>query len=178
MGVRVPPQVLFISQMVNNFPMKPQKFFTYVALIIVIAGGAIWYIINDYYNPQDNEAAAEVVMYKNEGCQCCDKWAVYMQSNGYRVKSVNSPNLYAVKADQGVPQNMGACHTAVVGDYVVEGHVPAEDIRRLLKEKPDARGLVVPGMPASSPGMNTKLNEPYKVYLLKKDGSTEVFAQH
>ncbi|WP_440998707.1 DUF411 domain-containing protein [Fodinibius sp. SL11] len=157
--------------------MKPKKFFTYAALIILIAGGAIWYIIDNYNNRQEN-ATAQVVMYKNQGCQCCDKWATYMQGSGYSVKSVNSHNLYAVKADQGIPQNMGACHTAVVGDYVVEGHVPAEDIGRLLAEKPDARGLVVPGMPASSPGMNTKLGEPYKVYLLKNDGSTEVFAQH
>ncbi|MEL7834847.1 DUF411 domain-containing protein [Fodinibius sp. Rm-B-1B1-1] len=157
--------------------MKPKKFLTYATLIILIAGGAIWYIVNDYYNRQDN-SAAEVTMYKNEGCQCCEKWAVYMQGNGYSVKSINSPNLYGVKADQGIPQNMGACHTAIVGDYVVEGHVPAGDIERLLTEEPDARGLVVPGMPASSPGMNTKINEPYKVYLLKNDGSTEVFAQH
>jgi hypothetical protein len=158
--------------------MKPQKFFAYAALVIFLAGGAIWYIINDYYERSDNGAAADVVMYKNEGCQCCDKWAVYMQGNGYSVKAINSHNMYAVKADQNVPQNMGACHTAVVGDYVVEGHVPAEDVQRLLAEKPDARGLVVPGMPASSPGMNTRPNEPYKVYLLKNDGSTEVFAQH
>lgn len=158
--------------------MKPQKFFTYAAFLILIAGSAIWYIIDDYYDQQGSGASAEVVMYKNQGCQCCDKWAEHMQNNGYRVETVNSHNLYGVKADQGVPQDLSACHTAIVGNYVVEGHVPAEDVQRLLAEKPDARGLVVPGMPASSPGMNTKPNVPYKVYLLKEDGSTEVFAQH
>ncbi|MDZ7681192.1 MAG: DUF411 domain-containing protein [Fodinibius sp.] len=160
--------------------MKPKKFFAYAAAIVCLAGGAIWYIINDYYARQDGGSSdnAQVVMYKNAGCQCCDKWAEYMQGSGYSVKVVNAENLYAVKSEEGVPQNMGACHTSVIGDYVVEGHVPAEDIRRLLKEQPDARGLVVPGMPASSPGMNTAFGEPYKVYLLKNDGSTEVYAQH
>lgn len=158
--------------------MKPQKFFAYASLVILIAAGAIWYIISDYYDKQGTSATADVVMYKNDGCQCCDKWAVYMQGNGYSVKSVSAANLPGIKADQGIPRNMGACHTAIVGDYVVEGHVPAEDIKQLLAEKPNARGLVVPGMPASSPGMNTKPNEPYSVYLLKNDGSTEVFARH
>ncbi len=157
--------------------MKFSRFLAYASLIIVVAGGAIWYIISDYYDsPQKQQA--DIVMYKNEGCQCCDKWANYMQDSGYSVKTVAASNLYAIKADQGIPRDMGACHTAIVGDYVVEGHVPAQDIKRLLREEPDAAGLVVPGMPASSPGMNTALNEPYKVYLLKNDGSTEVFAQH
>jgi len=157
--------------------MKLSRFLAYASLIVVVAGGAIWYIISDYYDSPQNKQA-DVVMYKNEGCQCCDKWASYMQGSGYSVKSVDASNLPAIKADQGIPRDMGACHTAIVGDYVVEGHVPSEDIKRLLREKPDAAGLVVPGMPASSPGMNTAFNEPYKVYLLKNDGSTEVFAQH
>ncbi|TYP95471.1 hypothetical protein LX73_0776 [Fodinibius salinus] len=160
--------------------MKPSRFLAYATLIIVVAGGAIWYIINDYY---DTKAArqsqkADIVMYKNEGCQCCDKWAYYMQGKGYSVKTVTSRVLSQVKAEQEIPQNMGACHTALIGDYVVEGHVPVEDVKRLLREQPDAKGIVVPGMPASSPGMNTALNEPFKVYLLKNDGSTELFAQH
>jgi len=160
--------------------MKPKKFFTYASLIIFIAGGAIWYIIDDYYAKQGASptAKADVVMYKNEGCQCCDKWAQYMEGSGYSVETVADQDMYGVKAEKGIPQDMGACHTAIVGDYVVEGHVPAEDVRRLLREQPDAKGLVVPGMPASSPGMNTAFNEPFKVYLLKDDGTTELFAQH
>lgn len=161
--------------------MKPSRFLAYASLVILIAGGAIWYIIDNYYSQQgtNGSAEADVVMYKNEGCECCDKWAEYMQGSGYTVKSVTAENLSAIKADQGIPQDMGACHTAIIGDYVVEGHVPAEDIMKLLKENPsDAAGLVVPGMPASSPGMNTALGEPYETFLLKNDGSTEVYAQH
>lgn len=160
--------------------MKPRKFFAYASLIILVAAGAIWYIISNYNARQGSAptAKADIVMYKNAGCQCCDKWADYMEGSGYTVRTVADKDLYAIKSQEGVPQNMGACHTAIVGDYVVEGHVPAEDVMRLLREKPDAKGLVVPGMPASSPGMNTALNEPYKVYLLNNDGSTEVYAQH
>ena len=133
--------------------MKLSRFLAYASLVIVIAGGAIWYIINDYYDRPQSEQA-DIVMYKNEGCQCCDKWANYMQGSGYSVKSVSAQNLYSIKSEQGIPRNMGACHTAVVGNYVIEGHVPAEDVMRLLREKPDAAGLVVPGIPASSPGMS------------------------
>lgn len=159
--------------------MKPSRFFAYASVIVILAAGAIWYIVSDYYARQDSPTAeADVVMYKNAGCECCDKWASYMEGSGYSVEIVEAQNLAAVKADQGIPQNMGACHTALVGDYVVEGHVPAEDIMRLQKEAPAAQGLVVPGMPASSPGMNTALGEPYEVYLLKNDGSTDIYARH
>ncbi|NGP88936.1 DUF411 domain-containing protein [Fodinibius halophilus] len=159
--------------------MKTSRFLAAAAAIILVAGGAIWYIVNDYYaNQPKQQQQADVVMYKNEGCSCCERWANYMQDNGYTVNSINAENLYALKAEEGISQNLGSCHTAIVGDYVVEGHVPAEDIKRLLREQPDAKGLVVPGMPESSPGMNTALNKPYDVLLLKNDGSTEVFAQH
>lgn len=158
--------------------MKLSRFLLYTSLIFAIAGGAIWYIISNSNETEAQASAQDVVMYKNEGCQCCEKWGQYMQGSGYTVKSVNAQNLSEIKNEEKIPRNMGACHTAIVGDYVVEGHVPAQDVKKLLAEQPDALGLVVPGMPASSPGMNTALNEPYKVYLLKNDGSTEVFAQH
>lgn len=153
--------------------MKLSRFFAYAAIIIVAAGGAIWYIINNSQQQQ-----SEVTMYKNPGCECCDKWAYYMQDKGYEISVVESADVGQVKAENGITQNTAACHTSIVGDYVVEGHVPAEDIERLLQEQPDAKGLVVPGMPASSPGMNTAFGEPYDVYLLNHDGSTTVFASH
>lgn len=159
--------------------MKLSRFLVYASLIFAIAGGAIWYIINDYYAEDIQQAeSADIVMYKNAGCECCDKWASHMQGAGYSVSIVETEQLGTIKTDKNIPRNMGACHTAIAGDYVIEGHVPAQDVMRLLREQPDAAGLVVPGMPASSPGMNTALNEPYKVYLLDKEGNTEVFTQH
>lgn len=159
--------------------MKPSRFFTYATLVLVAGGIAIWYIISNSQQavtPENSEA--DIVMYKNKGCQCCDKWATYMQSHGYSVATVNADNLSQVKARYDVPYTMGACHTAVIDGYVVEGHVPVEDVRRLLEERPDAIGVAVPGMPASSPGMNTAENVPYESYLVDKQGNTKVYGRH
>lgn len=155
--------------------MKPSNFYIAAALAILVAGGAIWYILS---GSTAVGSKAEVVMHKNAGCECCDKWAAYMQSNGYSVEIVESDNLQAFKMEQGIPPTMGACHTSLIDGYVVEGHVPAEDIEKLLDERPDAAGIVVPGMPASSPGMNTALNQPYDVLLLDHSGDTEVYSSH
>lgn len=157
--------------------MKPTRFLFIAVALILMAGGAIWYIINDY-NARQQNSGKQVVMYKNPGCQCCDKWAAHMENNGYRVEIRATDNMPAVKANSDVPYSMEACHTSMIGDYIVEGHVPAEDIDRLLAEKPDAVGIMVPGMPASSPGMNTAMGQPYEVYLVDSQGNTSVFARH
>ncbi|MFH5885192.1 DUF411 domain-containing protein [Halalkalibaculum sp. DA3122] len=124
--------------------------------------------------------ANSITMYKNEGCMCCAEWATYLEQNGFEVEQVATQNLQAIKMDNDIPYDMGSCHTAVVGDYVVEGHVPVEDIKNLLAEKPDARGIAVPEMPIGSPGMEMpgRPAEPYKVFLFQEDGSREVYAQH
>lgn len=101
-----------------------------------------------------------------------------MQRNGYSVSVIESQNLLSVKAEHGIPREMGACHTALIDGYVIEGHVPAGDIKRLLNEGPDVVGLAVSGMPASSPGMNTALNQPYEVSLFDRQGNTTVYAKH
>lgn len=87
-------------------------------------------------------------------------------------------DIYSVKSSLGIPTTMSSCHTALIDDYVVEGHVPLQDITRLLTERPDAIGLAAPGMPAGAPGMTTALNEPYEVYLLGSTGSSVRFATH
>lgn len=159
--------------------MKRSRFFTYAALVLLAGGVAIWYIISNArqgVNPESLDA--ELVMYKNEGCQCCDRWANYMRSNGYSVATVNAENLQAVKSQHNVPYTASSCHTAVIDGYVVEGHVPVEDVDRLLRERPDAVGVGVPGMPASSPGMNTAEGVAFESYLLGNDGSLEVYGQH
>lgn len=123
----------------------------------------------------------EVVMYKNEGCQCCTKWAALMNEDQFAVIEKPIPNLMEVKREKGVPPRFESCHTAMVGDYFVEGHVPIEDVNRLLEEKPEgAIGLTVPGMPIGSPGMEVpgRPADNYDVYLVKRDGTTEVFASH
>lgn len=121
-----------------------------------------------------------VLVYKNESCGCCKLWVQHLSKFGFPVQVQNIDNLNQVKKRVGVPVGMGACHTAEVGGYFIEGHVPAEDIERLLRERPDAKGLTVPGMPAGSPGMEVPSGktQPYEVLLVARDGSTSVFARH
>jgi len=120
-----------------------------------------------------------VVVYKSPTCGCCESWAGHMQSAGFPVEVRDTQDLGAINAELGVPAGQGSCHTARVGDYFVEGHVPTDDVKRLLAEQPDARGLAVPGMPQGSPGMEQgSVRQPYDVLLVAKDGSTSVFAHH
>lgn len=120
-----------------------------------------------------------VAVYKSPTCGCCESWVGHMQSAGFPVKVHDTQDLGPIKDKAGVPAGQGSCHTALVGKYFVEGHVPADDVKRLLAEQPDARGLTVPGMPQGSPGMEQGgISEPYDVLLVAKDGSTSVFAHH
>jgi len=125
--------------------------------------------------------AADMEVYRSEDCSCCGKWAEYLKKNGFKVRLHNlSPSrLDSIKSEARIPDKYASCHTAKVEGYVIEGHVPAEDIKRLLAERPKAIGLAVPGMPIGSPGMEVgNRKEPYEVLLIKEDGSTEVFARH
>ena len=120
----------------------------------------------------------EVEVYKSPYCGCCTEWAKHMVDNGFRVKPIDVEDVPAARAKLGMPERYGSCHTAKIGNYVIEGHVPAEDIKRLLKEKPKAVGLAAPGMPGGSPGMESAKKQPYDVLLVGKDGKSKVFAHH
>ncbi|MBK7326090.1 MAG: DUF411 domain-containing protein [Propionivibrio sp.] len=119
-----------------------------------------------------------VQVYKSPQCGCCEKWVDHMKSAGFKVIAHDTNTVAEHKTRLGVPLAMGSCHTAEVGGYFVEGHVPAGDVKKLLAEKPQAKGLGVPGMPASSPGMDDGSKTPYEVLLVGKDGSTTTFARH
>ncbi len=124
-------------------------------------------------------AGDEVTMYKDPNCGCCGKWAEHMRANGFSVKEIATPKMGEVKRAAGVPQALGSCHTAKVGGYVVEGHVPAADVRRMLTEKPAIAGLSAPGMPQGSPGMEGPFPaDRYDVVSVTADGKTRVFASH
>ena len=119
-----------------------------------------------------------VKVWKTPTCGCCGKWVKHMQAAGFRVEVTDIDNVEPIKTANGVPLSLASCHTALVGGYVVEGHVPASDVRRLLKEKPAILGLIAPGMPAGSPGMDVPDSPPFEVLSLGKDGKTEVYATH
>lgn len=120
----------------------------------------------------------EIAIWKDPNCGCCDDWAKHLQQSGFAVK-VHAVGNAAKRASVGIPERLGSCHTALVGGYAIEGHVPAKDILRLLKDKPQALGLTVPGMPIGSPGMDGPeykgRKDPFDVLLVAKNGSTSVF---
>ena len=122
-----------------------------------------------------------VTVYKTPQCGCCQMWADHMAEEGFKVKVKNVSNLRGTKAKYEIPPHLETCHTAVVGDYVVEGHVPASTVKRLLEEGPDVAGIVVPGMPKGSPGMEQGLPanyDHYRVLALGHDGTTAVYERH
>ncbi|OJI94696.1 hypothetical protein LY10_00009 [Planktotalea frisia] len=118
---------------------------------------------------------------KTNGCGCCLAWMEHLEEYGFAPtdEDMFAGLLVRFKLDNGVPQRMVSCHTGLIDGYVIEGHVPADDIRRLLSERPDAVGLAVPGMPLGSPGMDqSRWREAYDVFLINNDGTTEVFASY
>ncbi|MBV6475496.1 MAG: DUF411 domain-containing protein [Rhodocyclaceae bacterium] len=121
----------------------------------------------------------EVVMHKDPNCGCCSAWAEHLEANGFKVKTVAERDMQAVKRRFAVPQRLTSCHTARVGGYVIEGHVPASAIKRLLREKPAVSGLAVPGMPLGSPGMEVPgKRDPYDVVSFDGAGGSRVFESH
>ena len=119
-----------------------------------------------------------LVVYKTPTCSCCKGWVERMKEAGFAVEVHDLPDLSAVKRDAGVPEELQACHTARIGGYVVEGHVPAADIRRLLAERPAVRGIGTPGMPVGSPGMEGAYVDRYDVLTFGGSGKSTVFASH
>ena len=130
--------------------------------------------------PAIDPALPKVVVHKNASCGCCLLWVEHMQQAGFDVEVRNVENLAPVKARVGIPAGKDSCHTAEVDGYFVEGHVPAEDVKRLLAGRPDAKGIAVPGMPLGSPGMEVPDGrvQPYTVELVSADGTTSAFARH
>lgn len=120
-----------------------------------------------------------VVVYKSPTCGCCSKWIDHLKQSGFTVESHDEAEMSLVKTKLGVPEELASCHTATVNGYVIEGHVPAEDIRQLLAKRPKATGLAVPGMPIGSPGMEVGDRvEAYQTLLFDSQGQTSVFSQH
>lgn len=121
--------------------------------------------------------AADIVVYKSPTCGCCSKWVKHMEEAGFSVDVENRQDLTPIKREFGVPGRMQSCHTARVGDYIVEGHVPADLVERMLRENPDIKGLAVPGMPMGSPGMEGPRKDAYDVLAIGNDGRVRVYAQ-
>jgi len=142
------------------------------ALLAVLAAPAL----------AQSPSAGEIHVYKSPTCGCCNDWIKHLEANGFKVAATNVPDSRFYRARFGMPARLGSCHTGVVAGYVLEGHVPAREIKRLLRERPKALGLSVPGMPVGSPGMDgPEYNgqvDPYDVLLVQSDGGATVFASY
>jgi len=123
------------------------------------------------------ETLPPVTVYKSKYCGCCSEWVKHMENNGFKVNVIETEALNEVKIKYNVPAPLASCHTAIIGNFIVEGHTPASSIKRFLKEAPkDAIGLAVPGMPLGSPGMEQgNMKQPYDVLAFDKQGHTVVF---
>ena len=124
--------------------------------------------------PRAQRTAPSVTVYKSPTCGCCTKWVDHMRANGFDVTATNVEDMAAVKQKYGVPDKAASCHTSLVGGYVIEGHVPADVVKRLLAERPKVAGLAVPGMPASAPGMDIP-GQPYTIVGFDRAGQLTVY---
>jgi hypothetical protein len=136
-----------------------------LAALLLAAGGA--------------QAALPVIeVYKSASCGCCHLWVEHLRANGFTVKARDVANPTDYREKFGVPDELGSCHTGLVAGYALEGHVPAAEIKRLLAERPKAKGLAVPGMPLGSPGMEGPRQDPYDVLLIQADGRHKVYKHY
>ena len=123
-----------------------------------------------------NADLPSILVYKTEGCGCCNGWVEHLEAAGFQVDARNVRDLMSVKRDAGVPVDHSSCHTALIDGYVVEGHVNAEIVKQMLAERPDIIGIAVPGMPTGSPGMEGPGAKPYQVKAIDRQGRTSVYA--
>ena len=149
-----------------NFNIKHRAWLAGLLLFSMVGGGVA----------TASELIAEV--WKDPNCGCCNEWIEHLEEAGIQVRTFNTGNT-DIREQLGIARQFGSCHTARIGGYAIEGHVPAVDIKRLLEEKPKAVGLAVPGMPIGSPGMDGPIygnrKDPYDVLLIHVDGSTSVY---
>lgn len=162
------------------------KLFYIFAAVLVVASATFWI----YMFQTSSEHVAEVTpieisneditltMYHGEGCECCVRWADYLRDHGVTVEEKLLDNPHDIKNEQDIPARLRSCHTGIVDGYVIEGHVPIEDIRRLLAERPEAIGISAPGMPPNSPGMDAPISREYHIILFDENENMSVYATH
>ena len=143
---------------------------------VLFVGLAI--ILFQGFSAESASAEETITVYKSPTCGCCTKWISHLEENGFKVKAIDTKDMYQVKKDAGLHPGLGSCHTGIVDGYTIERHVPASDIKRLLAERPAVRGLAVPGMPMGSPGMEGPRKDRYSVLTFDDSGKTTVFSSH
>ncbi len=156
--------------------MRLFVFLLLMAMLLVLAGCSSEKPANGSDGGAGGADLEKAVIFKSQSCGCCDNYASYMKrQKGFDVTTTTLEELSSVKEKYGVPLSMQTCHTMIIGDYFVEGHVPVEAVRKLLDEKPDIRGIALPGMPEASPGMPGSKMQPFEIYAVSNDGSASLF---
>ena len=145
-----------------------------IVVLVIIAVGLVWGLKRPVTRDAV-QAPADAILFKGASCGCCGVYVDYLQRKGYTLDIRNPADMDGVKAQYGVPSSMQSCHTTVIGGDFVEGHMPQEAITKLLAEKPDIKGIALPGMPMGAPGMPGAKNQPWIVYAVNNDGSTTEF---
>ncbi len=121
----------------------------------------------------------DITVYRSPSCGCCSGWIKHLQEHQFNVIDIKTNNMNKLKQKYGIPSKLASCHTAIIDDYVIEGHVPAADIKQLLSQKPNIIGLTVPEMPVGTPGMEMgNRKDPFSVLTFDKDGNTTIFKQY
>ncbi|MDR1990870.1 MAG: DUF411 domain-containing protein [Acidobacteriaceae bacterium] len=145
---------------------------TFLLAVAVILSGGIW-----LQAQAPKSSKPQMVVYKSPECGCCLNWIAHMKANGFDVKTVDVDDIDKVKRTYGVPPSAASCHTALVGNFVVEGHVPADAVSRMLREKPAIAGIAVPGMPIGAPGMEMPggQKDPFAIVAFDKSGKTTIY---
>lgn len=167
--------------------MKTKKLalYTGVAAIVIGAGATTLALqADESAQPagalaQSEETGQAITIYKSPNCGCCQSWAEHLAANGFDTRIVETDNLNEIKQHHGVPRDMASCHTALIGDLVIEGHVPGNDILAYLEDPNfNTIGLSVPGMPHGTPGMETGRKDDYQVIAFNANGQQQVFREH
>lgn len=151
-------------------------YFSGVAAILLVAAGFLIVRAADSKDANVVQDLPAITVYKSPTCGCCAKWVDHLEENGFEVESIDTPDVNVTKVQYGVPGELSSCHTAIVDGYVVEGHVPADVIKKMLADKPEIVGIAVPGMPMGSPGMEGSRVDHYDVIAFQEDGARSVFA--
>lgn len=150
--------------------LKNKKIIYFAATAILITGLAF---VGAKYIPSKNQLGPKITMFLSPTCSCCREYVTYLRSKGFQVEAKETNDIISIKEKYNIPQDMEACHTAIIGDYFLEGHVPIQGIKKLLAEKPKINGIALPGMPQGAPGMAGFKGSTFKVYGLKDGVSSE-----
>ncbi|GAB1543561.1 DUF411 domain-containing protein [Scytonema sp. NUACC21] len=152
-------------------------------LISIITGFAVMSCATAAVAGEGNTASfsgtQEITVYRSPYCSCCGGWVEHMQKHGFKIKDIKTDEIEAIKQKYNLPPQLASCHTAIVDGYVMEGHIPADNIKRLLKQKPNVAGLAVPGMPVGTPGMEMgSKKQPFAVMAFDSNGDVTVFQEY